>query len=137
MNKIMLRLSTEPAPLFTASSLIFLAKNLESEPPCNNTMANPIQIFYLKYLSKSAAIVFSQFSSLFYLLLKHDGRSRLKLHSQSRETKKAEDKLLPFCLIWLRGQDLNLRPSGYEPDELPSCSTPRYSPVGLTPNVVI
>jgi hypothetical protein len=25
----------------------------------------------------------------------------------------------------LRGQDLNLRPSGYEPDELPGCSTPR------------
>src|SRR6185437_6610044 len=27
--------------------------------------------------------------------------------------------------IGLRGQDLNLRPSGYEPDELPDCSTPR------------
>ncbi len=25
----------------------------------------------------------------------------------------------------LRGQDLNLRPSGYEPDELPDCSTAR------------
>src|SRR6266404_6738328 len=28
---------------------------------------------------------------------------------------------------WLRGRDLNPRPSGYEPDELPGCSTPRRS----------
>src|SRR3954464_13585401 len=28
----------------------------------------------------------------------------------------------------LRGQDLNLRPSGYEPDELPDCSTPQPVP---------
>jgi hypothetical protein len=27
--------------------------------------------------------------------------------------------------IWLRGRYLNPRPSGYEPDELPGCSTPR------------
>ena len=25
----------------------------------------------------------------------------------------------------MRGEDLNLRPSGYEPDELPGCSTAR------------
>src|SRR5436853_2148147 len=43
---------------------------------------------------------------------------------------KQETRLLPKAnsvraRIWLRGRDLNSRPSGYEPDELPGCSTPR------------
>ena len=33
---------------------------------------------------------------------------------------------LRVCYFWLRGHDLNVRPSGYEPDELPGCSTPRW-----------
>ena len=34
--------------------------------------------------------------------------------------------ILKYSQNWLRGTDLNRRPSGYEPDELPDCSTPRY-----------
>jgi hypothetical protein len=35
--------------------------------------------------------------------------------------------LQPIEKIWLRGMDLNHRPLGYEPNELPDCSTPhRY-----------
>ena len=34
--------------------------------------------------------------------------------------------------IWLRGRDLNPRPLGYEPNELPDCSTPRHETLILT-----
>ena len=44
----------------------------------------------------------------------------------------ARDQTYPFRgESGVRGQDLNLRPSGYEPDELPGCSTPRYQRFAL------
>ena len=50
----------------------------------------------------------------------------------SRTTKAPDALASGASVVWLRGQDLNLRPSGYEPDELPGCSTPRRGrvPVG-------
>ena len=35
-------------------------------------------------------------------------------------------------IFWLRGGDLNPRPLGYEPNELPDCSTPRHVVSGTT-----
>jgi hypothetical protein len=44
---------------------------------------------------------------------------------ESRPGGRPSKNLINSEVTWLRGQDLNLRPSGYEPDELPGCSTPR------------
>jgi hypothetical protein len=41
------------------------------------------------------------------------------------ESRKAAYAGSPLSGHWLRGVDLNHRPLGYEPNELPDCSTPR------------
>ena len=37
----------------------------------------------------------------------------------------------------MREQDLNLRPSGYEPDELPGCSIPRHEGFVIVESVTL
>ncbi len=67
------------------------------------------------------------------------GRSRSEVLPRYRGVEPVADTENPFLravggrglrIEELRGQDLNLRPSGYEPDELPGCSTPRHVPKG-------
>ena len=47
-------------------------------------------------------------------------------HKTVHDNKKDQNLRSGLMFIWSRGLDLNQRPSGYEPDELPSCSTPHY-----------
>ena len=58
-----------------------------------------------------------------------DGSNPLtqRLHGPEKQKGQLRKVGLSACFIWLRGQDSNLRPSGYEPDELPDCSTPRQN----------
>src|SRR5262245_34886473 len=51
--------------------------------------------------------------------------------AQERDKKRGRLQWPPFHSLdsiddcWWRGRDLNSRPLGYEPNELPGCSTPR------------
>jgi hypothetical protein len=38
---------------------------------------------------------------------------------------------VPIYIFWVQGRDLNPRPSGYEPDELPGCSTLQHLNIEL------
>src|SRR5271157_5845977 len=65
------------------------------------------------------------------LLLHQDGKRTFT--SQLLNMLGTQEKRLPAAtegvcnqeLVWLRGVDLNHRPLGYEPNELPDCSTPQ------------
>src|SRR5690606_19894854 len=48
-------------------------------------------------------------------------------YASAKKIGRIRDHLHLRAVQWLRGWDSNPRPSGYEPDELPDCSTPRQT----------
>jgi hypothetical protein len=53
----------------------------------------------------------------------------LSLHAHAQQRLEWRDTFewrVEILEDWLRGRDLNPRPLGYEPNELPDCSTPRH-----------
>src|SRR5471032_820088 len=63
-----------------------------------------------------------------------DSTNRVRFHERChaivseelfRQIQKRPLFRVAFFDVWLREPDLNRRPSGYEPDELPDCSIPR------------
>ena len=80
---------------------------------------------YLRDLSKTLAQAPQEARTL---LKKHLGEVRMTPNAEGPDRHYLATGAFDLSVLvndQLRGQDLNLRPSGYEPDELPGCSTPR------------
>jgi hypothetical protein len=53
----------------------------------------------------------------------HVARVVLLFRKSQKSLNKKPPEVIPGVSNWVQGLDLNQRPSGYEPDELPGCST--------------
>ena len=100
-----LRRELQPAELFGIEELPPYGPSILAQPKCLHRGEPPFRVpkkYRRTFWDRGAAALRS----------KHFGAAEMLAQRRAA--------------TWLRGQDSNLRPSGYEPDELPNCSTPRY-----------
>ena len=75
---------------------------------------------------RQAAVVMNLSSIYAYLDGNDEDLQKVMAGSADRSPEKQSPQDLEILGAgWLRGLDLNQRPLGYEPNELPGCSTPR------------
>jgi hypothetical protein len=104
-----------------------IARRVEPHRPILNARASMaveavVEVPYTR-LSPEALRRLVEDTSSSRLCLRPSASAGQRSAERGRATASSEGR--PVAFRKLRGEDLNLRPSGYEPDELPDCSTPR------------
>ena len=107
--------------IFPSESRLAVPEKSSGGPPLFLDFLTATEFEHSFHLPPAAAILKSQRATLAVLITR-----RPPTRSQPHTDKTKTDIQVNVCFRWVQGPDLNRRPPGYEPDELPSCSTLRY-----------
>ena len=120
-----------PTSYQTAPSRVCVAAFYSGTAGCQSLMRHKRQISVNNLSDRLSAQCAKGFpdgcplSLIGLFLVTPQRRGRARLDVMKSQTQKRPLFRVALFDVWLREPDLNRRPSGYEPDELPDCSIPR------------